>query len=537
MREWTLCYRHPETGAPTLPNMKQAVAHASPAEELFFGGAVGGGKSDYLIVEGMKTCVTYPGVQVAFFRRQSTDIRRTILPRFFELVPPKFGKWNKQDGQYTFPNGSIFWFLHCEREADVFRHQGAQWAKLLVDEASHMTEYQISYLMTRVRRARTDVRKQIALGSNPGNVGHAWLKRRFVRPTGEALGDRPTPEPFEIWTPFAPKNRPRMRMMTRQFVPAYFEDNYILQATDPDYLEKQVLQMRGAVARQLADGDWDVNDDQMFAADWHEWYRITADDTELLAYPGLTVGQVLPWHVIPDRGWWPPPDARIWGSVDYGYGAPWAFHLHAGLPGGHIRTFYEMYRSGVRDSEQAKFIRRVIERLMASRGDGGIGMQKPDWIVYDPQMDSSRKENNISQSIAEVYQEHLGIPLQLQLMAGGGGPGARISRIQRVKDALAQAPDGFPYWTIAARCPELIRTLPDLPRDLRPGFEEFIDEKAEDHAYEGCGRFFQMRPVPPPAPKNDDLRDLDPMSRLNAELLAKKYAGQSVTKLSLKGLV
>jgi hypothetical protein len=59
--------------------------------------------------------------------------------------------------------------------------------------------------------------------------------------------------------------------------------------------------------------------------------------------------------------WKPPGGALIFGSVDYGYGAPWSFHLHAGLPGGHVRTFFEIYKARVRDQLQARMIRRVLE--------------------------------------------------------------------------------------------------------------------------------------------------------------------------------
>jgi hypothetical protein len=79
-------------------------------------------------------------------------------------------------------NDSIVWFLHCARDSDVVLYQSSNWRKLGVDEASHMTQFIIDYLTTRVRGDQYQV--AVLLGSNPGGPGHGWLKRRFVQPTG-----------------------------------------------------------------------------------------------------------------------------------------------------------------------------------------------------------------------------------------------------------------------------------------------------------------------------------------------------------------
>jgi hypothetical protein len=146
------------------------------------------------------------------------------------------------------------------------------------------------------------------------------------------------------------------------------------------------------------------------------------------------------------RGWKPPASAKIYGSVDYGYGAPFSFHLHAVLPGNHVRTFFEIYKRRRARRRPGEAIRAAIERFMDQ------GMQKPEWIVYDPQMDGDRAEVNIVQTIADVYHEHLADPLQHQDRAGRQGEGRAARRIQRVKDALAPMADGFPHWDVTEDC-------------------------------------------------------------------------------------
>ncbi len=519
-------FRDPETNEICGPNPKQYAALTSPAEHIFYGGAVGGGKTIWLVFVAIMTCLTFPGVHVAIFRRHYKELAQNVISQFMALLPAKYVRFNRQLGCATFPNGSVCWFGHCARDSDVYLYQGNQWVKLLIDEASHLTQFIIGYLSTRVRSPRRDVFLQILMGSNPGGPGHGFLKRGWVQPQGWDVSHlERAVQPMEVWRPRPPKDRPRLYMRSRQFIPAYFHENYVLRDADPFYLDKVIAALPGtggrldsAKGKQLAEGNWDVNDGMMFAEDWLASKLIRPDDSALLGY-GFTPGMVIPWHVVPGR-WFPKPADKIYGSVDYGYGAPWAFHLHAVLPGNHVRTFFEIYKAGVRDVDQAKAIRGVVERLMRKPDEGGCGMQKPEWIVYDPQMDGSRAEVNVSTTIADEYHLHMADPLGIKIVPGGGEQGARLSRIQRVKDALAVMDDGFPHWTIAENCEHLIRTLPDLPTDEDD--PEYIDDDAEDHAYEGCGRFFQMRPAPPRAILRSDLDELDPFSRAEHLAIAKR---------------
>ncbi|MGL5936895.1 MAG: hypothetical protein ACRCZI_14870, partial [Cetobacterium sp.] len=95
---------------------------------LLYGGAVGGGKSEYAIVEAVTYCLTYPGVQVAIFRRTHPELEQSVLGRFFALVPPEVAHYAKGSGCATFFNGSKLWFRSCQYEQDVYRYQSAQWA-------------------------------------------------------------------------------------------------------------------------------------------------------------------------------------------------------------------------------------------------------------------------------------------------------------------------------------------------------------------------------------------------------------------------
>ncbi|MCC6989942.1 MAG: hypothetical protein IT181_13135 [Acidobacteria bacterium] len=511
---WSFGYLHPSGACPhdppctpsrqrCLPQPKQWLAHTSIAEILLYGGAVGGGKTEYALVEAVVYCLTHPGVHVAIFRRTYPELEASVISRFLALVPPEIAHYSSK-GIATFYNGSKLWFRSCQYERDVYRFQSAQWAALFIDEAGHFTEFIVRYLYSRVRWP--GVPNILRLTANPGGPGMGFLRRWFMKPLPAELGNRPLPRPFELWRPLpGPKNPTKPENMPRrQFIPALFDDNLALKQYKPDYLS-QVYDLPGDKGAQLAEGNWDANDSMIVGPYWQEQRLVAATDADLIG-AGLRAGQVIPWHVVPDARWKPPAGALIYGSVDYGYGAPWSFHLHAVLADGHVRTFFEFYEPKVRDVEQARRIRQVLERES----------WRPEWMVLDPSMWNSRKEMGIAKSIAEVYTDELGGICQLR--PGAAGRSARVSRPQRWIAAMQTAPDGFPWWQVTAACPHLVRTVPDVPWDLED--PEVEDDASENHAYEDTGRFFEARPFAPLPPPPDPLAQLDAISRAHHQAMA-----------------
>lgn len=409
---------------------------------------------------------------------------------------------------------SYLWFRYCAREADVYRYQSAQWVMLGVDEATHFTEFQYKYLISRVRSRKKGVKVKIRLATNPGNVGHAWVKRRFIKPETVETAGRLI-EPGQVWKPLPPVDQPSTKVMTRCFVPARLADNKALMDADPDYWHR-LQTLPEDERRMLSEGDWDVWKGQMFH-EFRELHRVTEFDLELQA-AGVAVGQVIPWHKIP-HSWAPEPGALIYLSVDYGYAAPWAAYVHAVLPGGRVITFKEFYLTRKRDHEQAQLLKAWLEARWAEQDARGDDRWQVIYGVMDRSMWGSRVEQGLGKSIAEIYDDHFGMPTKTVLKPGSTD---RIARVQRIKGALGVSVDGFPWWQITSDCPNLLRTLPELPHD--PDQPEDVDTNAEDHAYDSVGMFWQSRPELPKPKPLATFNHLDDLSRRHQEYLAKRYA-------------
>ena len=514
-------YINDTTGDPSEPNARQKVAHECLADELCYGGAAGGGKSDWLLVEAGAVLLEHPGVEAALFRRTYEELEASLILRshalYAHLVAFKLAKYEAGRKRWVFfhrQGHSYLWFRYCARESDVYRYQSAQWVFLGLDEATHFTEFQYTYLTSRVRSRKKQVKVKIRLATNPGNVGHAWVKRRFIKPESVETGGCLI-EPEQIWTPVAPSERPTQKMMSRCFVPAKLTDNHALMLADPDYFYR-LQQLPEDERRMLSEGDWDVWKGQMFS-EFRELYRVTEADGDLLA-AGVKAGQTISWHKIPDASWRPPPGATIFASVDYGYAAPWAAYFHCVLPGGHVVTFKEFYLTRKRDVQQAMMLRDYIDTLWKYQAARGEDKWQLLWCVMDQSMWGSRREQGLGKSIGEVYEDEFGLPLKILLKPGSTD---RHARVQRVKAALGTAPDGFPWWQITAACPNLLRTLPELPHDADD--PEDVDTDAEDHAYDSVGLFWQARPELPKSQQRPKFLELDEISRAHQLAMAKKY--------------
>ena len=63
---------------------------------------------------------------------------------------------------------------------------------------------------------------------------------------------------------------------------------------------------------------------------------------------------------------------------------------------------------------------------------------------------------------------------------------ARVPGWLKMKEYLAPAGDGKPWWQISPCCVNLIRTIPSAIYSDKPGKSEDLDTRCEDHALDDC---------------------------------------------------
>ena len=216
----------------------------STESEVLFGGAAGGGKSYGQAVDALIFALKYPGSKQLILRRTFSELDKSLIRTTLSLYPREIYSFNSSNHTGRFKNGSLIDFGYCAAESDVYQYQSAEYDVIRFDELTHFTESQYVYLISRVRGANS-FPKQVKSSTNPGGVGHGWVKARFVDPS--PAGRRFVGEDG----------------MERIFIPSLLSDNRFLREGDPDY-EKRLLALPEREKKALLHGDWNIFEGQYF---------------------------------------------------------------------------------------------------------------------------------------------------------------------------------------------------------------------------------------------------------------------------------
>jgi predicted phage terminase large subunit-like protein len=254
------------------PTTAQRAALACGAYELLYGGAAGGGKSDFLVAAPLRW-VHHPTFRALLLRRSFPELERTLVARSREIYPRLGARYHEQRHEWTFPSGARIAFGYLERPADALRYQGAEFAFVGFDELTHFDEQSYRYLTSRIRSA-DGLPLRIRATTNPGGPGHDWVRARWA----QWIGATPDAAPGERrW--YASDGSAALEgdadALARTFFPAKLSDNPYLGA---EY-RAQLLALDPVTRAQLLDGDWDatVGEGALFHRTW--WSYLDAAPT------------------------------------------------------------------------------------------------------------------------------------------------------------------------------------------------------------------------------------------------------------------
>ena len=406
------------------PQPRQEIALASPADELFFGGAAGGGKSDFLLVDftrGLPYGAAHRGI---IFRKTYKELEE-LINRSYALFLPMGANYMRTEKTWRFPGGATFKFRHLETDQDAHHYQGHQYSWIGWDELTNWkTDYVYMMLMSRLRSPE-GIPVCIRAAGNPGGVGHAWVKGRFI--DGK--------EPMYIY-------RDPILDTTIQFIPSKLEDNQILMKNDPGY-EKRLEILPEHLKRAYRHGDWDIFFGQVF----EEWRREQ--------------------HVI--KPFPLEPSWKKYTSMDWGYAKPFSIGWWAITGEGRAIRYREWYGGDKfkRNTGIRMGAKQVAERALELSQAEGVNQMVADPAVWSKIDDTP--------SIAEIFQ---GVGWQMEKANND-----RLSGVARFHDLLQTTGwDGKPMMLVFSTCHDFIRTIPLLVYDEK--HPEDVDTTQEDHSYD-----------------------------------------------------
>jgi len=172
-----------------IPHAKQQMFHAAAraadnegsAKYILFGGAKAGGKTTAAFCQLIEDCQRFPGLKCLFIRR----VQKSAHESFLDLVAhtTKYIPHSIKNNQLIFPNGSFILYGGCRSSAELLNYQGLEYDVFGIEELTQFEYEPFKILEGSLRTGRTDGwRPRMYLTTNPGEIGHAWVKKMFIDP-------------------------------------------------------------------------------------------------------------------------------------------------------------------------------------------------------------------------------------------------------------------------------------------------------------------------------------------------------------------
>ncbi len=470
----------------------------SEANEILYGGAAGGGKSYLLRAIAVALCLDNPGLQVYLFRRHYPDLISNHMSghmSFPEMLAPFItsgqAKINIGDFDIKFTNGSAIHGRHCQHESDVTKYQGAEIHVLLMDELTHFSEYQYRFLRSRVRLGGTKVKPQwknklpcIISASNPGSVGHAWVKRSFI----------------DMAAPYELKQMPETEGgMKRQFIPAKLSDNPTLTSNDPLYAPRLSGLGSPELVRAMLEGDWDI----VAGAAFEKLSRSEHMIRPFKPLPHWTKFSSIDWGTAKPYAvsWFCVPDVDVVLAQREGY-------PEKVIPKNSLIVYREMYGwNGKPDEGSREESWRVAQKMLCHEY-GALDLIKDidkgrdvlrDLDQYKSIKENAHKIEKMDYRIGDsaMWAQHDG-PSVAENFAKNKvtlekSHKDRISNYQEMRSRISPGKD-LPGFYVTENCLNFWRTVPELQLDQREP-EKGPDTRQEDHFYDSVVYGIASRPM------------------------------------------
>ena len=421
-----------------------------PADEIFFGGSRGGGKTAAMLGHWLGHANKYGSkARGIFFRRRFTQLQE-VQRQASELFPKLGAVYSKSDVTWTFPNGATLRLGHLWDSQAADSYQGWALTWICFEELTNWPSLEPMDKMRGCLRSSDGVRCVMLATGNPGGPGHNVVKQRYVDPAPGGFQPLTDPETGQ----------------TRVFIPSRLEDNPALMRNDPGYERRLMALGNPQLVRAWRYGDWAVT----FGGAFDDLWR-----------PDKHVIRPFPF----------PPGYTFRRSFDWGSAAPSAFQMWAISDGSPIRElggfvfprgstilFGEWYTVAKDQAGNPKpnvglrLTNQALGRGIAERSKGRA------WsgCVADPSI------------FAEPGRESIYADMQKGAREAGLGftftraDNERVAGWQKMREmmeaAAADVPERAGLW-VMDNCTNFLRTVPALQRDdARP---DDIDTDQEDH--------------------------------------------------------
>lgn len=450
------------------PQKKQSIFMSRPEYEALYGGAAGGGKSDALLIEALRQ-VHIPHYKALILRKtypQLTELEERSN-ELYPLIYPKC-KYNASKHFWKFPSGALIYFGAMQYTADRTKYQGKRYDFIAFDELTHFTWDEYSYMFSRNRPSGKGTRVYIRATTNPGGIGHGWVKERFITAA----------PPFTTIVSEMEVRQPdgsvKKMVRDRIFIQSTVFDNKRLLENDPNYLANLSL-LPQAERDALLYGNWDSFEGQVFTE---------FKDNPTGYSTGIDTHVINPFEI---PGHW-----KRFISFDFGYSHPFSVGFWTISPkSGTLYRYNEIYgcasnspNTGLKIPPDAiaKQIREYMDFERKKLGIRDLHYRcVADPAIWDNRYGSDASPAKVMQKFGVYFEK---------------GNHDRLAGKMQIHYRLEFNDKGYPKMYIFKNCRDFIRTIPNIVYDKHK--VEDIDTECEDHIYDETRYFLMLNPISKP---------------------------------------
>lgn len=252
---------------PITPTEKQHLGLVLDIEEIFWGGAAGGGKSVWMLASALQWA-DHPDYDALLIRKNFPDLAQPggLMDMSHDWLGGTDARWNEQNKRWNFPSGATLSFGHLDNAQEIKRYKGGEYKFVGIDEITDLHKREAMFLHSRLRRkVGSPVPLRFRATSNPGGIGHDWVKARYL--------DNSAPD--------------------RLFIPATLGDN---PHVDQESYLRSLDRLDPITRERLLKGDWNVTEGgKLFD---RSWFNGKYQD----AAPILVGGRVRFWDLAATTG-------------------------------------------------------------------------------------------------------------------------------------------------------------------------------------------------------------------------------------------
>lgn len=444
-------------------------------DEIFFGGARGGGKTDAMLGKfAIKQQIYGKDCIGVFFRKTREDLKEAI-ERSKDIYGPMGAIYTDQKKQWVFPSGARLKFEYLERDKDAQNYQGHNYTDLFFEELTNWSSPDPINKLRATLRSGAGVPCQFHATGNPGGPGHQWVKARYIDPCPD--GYQILYEDFE--NPFTGE----ISRQSRVFIPSKLSDNPTLMQ-DAGYVARLHQSGSKELVRAWLHGDWDIVEGAFFDC-WIPQKHILRPfevPKDWTRFRSCDWGSSKPFSV----GWW--------AIVQDTFETPEGQYL----PRGAIVRYREWY--GCQHDEQTGMVKPdtglklTAEEVAKEIKDIESG-EHISYGVIDPAAFGSQSGPSIAERMATSHKVLFRAADNKRVGVRGALGGWDMMRARMKGEDLGEPYGQLPMMYVFSTCTDFIRTVPALQHDeTKP---EDVDTDMEDHAADEARYACMSRPWQP----------------------------------------